>query len=238
LIFSDAGSVDACSAHEALKTHRCIDQLFDFWIRIVGLRERAFIGEGLIDGDADGGRDHLGDAVDFAVGHLQRSTNVFDGGLRGHGVKGDDQDLAKAVKKDINGFSFNNLGFIYDINTRKQVVSIAIIPIDLNENGKIDADEKIYSTLDDVLNYAEKTKNPKLPAENVNAIFRKNSRKDVTDFLQWILTKGQQYDHEYGFLHLDASIAESERQLLLSFNQGYSCAPSARNLIKNAITKK
>jgi len=33
-----------------------------------------------------------------------------------------------------------------------------IIPIDFNENGKIDPVEKIYNTLDDVLKYAEQTK--------------------------------------------------------------------------------
>src|SRR6478736_4339850 len=78
--------------------------------------------------------------------------------IKGSGIKGDDQDLAKAVKKDVNGFSFNNLGFIYNTKTRKVVDSLAIIPLDLNANGKIDKDEQIYNTLDDVLAYIEKTK--------------------------------------------------------------------------------
>ena len=54
--------------------------------------------EGLVDGDADGGRDHLGDAVDLAVGHVERAAYVFDRGFGGHGVEGDDLgDLVAAV---------------------------------------------------------------------------------------------------------------------------------------------
>lgn len=134
--------------------------------------------------------------------------------IRGIGVNGDDRDLLDAVKKDSNGISYNNLGFIYDIQTRRVIDSIAIVPIDLNNNGKIDNDEKIYGSLDEVLNFIEHTKHPKIPAENVNVIIRKDAGKEVTRLLQWILTKGQQYNHEYGFLNLDASLVQSEQRLL------------------------
>ena len=123
--------------------------------------------------------------------------------IKGIGVVGDDKDLLTAVKKDVNGISYNNLGFIYNIKTRRLVDSIAIVPIDFNENGKIDEDEKIYETLDKVIAYAEKTNSPKLLIENVHVLFKKdNPNKDVTSFLKWVLQKGQVYNHEYGFLNL------------------------------------
>ncbi|MCW3116833.1 MAG: hypothetical protein JWM28_915 [Chitinophagaceae bacterium] len=135
--------------------------------------------------------------------------------ISGVGVIGDDKDLLAAVKKDTNGISYNNLGFIYNIKTRRVVDSIAIIPIDLNENGRIDAKEKIYNTVDEVLDFTAKTKNPKIPVENVNVIFRKiNPDKEVIAFLQWVLTKGQHYNREYGFLALEAAVVQSEEQLL------------------------
>lgn len=134
--------------------------------------------------------------------------------IKGIGVNGDDRDLLDAVKKDSNGISYNNLGFIYDIKTRKVTDGIAIVPIDLNDNGKIDDDEKIYGSLDEVLNFIEKTKHPKIPIENVNVIIRKDAGKEVAQLLQWILTKGQQYNHEYGFLNLDTSLIQSEQHLL------------------------
>ncbi|MBS1599073.1 MAG: hypothetical protein JST75_12685 [Bacteroidetes bacterium] len=158
--------------------------------------------------------------------------------IDGIGVNGDDRDLLEAVKKDVRGISYNNLGFIYDIKTRKIVDSIAIVPIDFNKNGKIDEDEKIYNTLDNVLDYAEKTKSPKLLAENVHALFSKTARKDVTEFLSWILAKGQQYNHAYGFVNLDPRVIASEQKLISSFGTSYSCAPSSRNLIYKSVTKK
>ena len=51
-----------------------------------------------VDGDADGALDHFGDAIDLAVGHVERAADVFDGGFGGHGVEGDDlRDLVVAV---------------------------------------------------------------------------------------------------------------------------------------------
>lgn len=121
--------------------------------------------------------------------------------IKGTGVVGDDRDLLEAVKKDTNGISYNNLGFLYDLNTRKPVDGIAIIPLDLNGNGRIDPSENIYGNLDQVIAFAEKTRNPQLLTEDVHVIFsRVNPNKALAGFLQWILTEGQQYDHAYGFL--------------------------------------
>ncbi|MBY0424244.1 MAG: hypothetical protein K2Q22_01295, partial [Cytophagales bacterium] len=108
--------------------------------------------------------------------------------------------------------SYNNLGFIYDLKTRKVVDSVAVIPIDLNENGKVDADEQIYNSLDDVLSYIERTNDPKIPVEGVNVIFNKSSKNTAAAvFLNWILTEGQKFNHEYGFLNLkDESISRQK----------------------------
>ena len=123
--------------------------------------------------------------------------------IKGVPVVGDDKDLLNAVKQDVNGISYNNLGFIYNLKTRKLIDSIAIVPIDFNENGKIDTNERIYGTLDDVLSYAEKTNNPKLLIEEVHVLYNKNNpNKEVANFLKWILINGQQFNHEYGFLCL------------------------------------
>jgi len=124
--------------------------------------------------------------------------------IQGVGVKGDDQDLAKAVKADVNGISFNNLGFIYDLNTRKPVEGLAIIPLDLNGNGKVDKEEQCYGTLDEVIAYVEKTHNKKFVTENVNFLFSKSSSNMAAGiFLHWALTQGQQFSHAFGFLAQD-----------------------------------
>ena len=68
------------------------------WVGVVGLAQVGDVFEGLVDGDADGGGNELGDAVDVAVGHVEGAAAVLDGGLGGHGVEGDDlRDLLAAV---------------------------------------------------------------------------------------------------------------------------------------------
>ncbi|MDO6429461.1 hypothetical protein Q4E93_02600 [Flavitalea sp. BT771] len=150
-------------------------------------------------------------------------ANHFGNGqqdIKGRGVTGDDRDLLEAVKRDPSGISYNNLGFLYDLATRKPVDSIAIIPIDLNENGRTDADENVYASLDEVLGFIERTHHPRIPLENVNVLVRKGDREGyVTSFLQWVLSAGQQYNHAYGFINLDGAVAQSEARALTVLNK-------------------
>lgn len=140
--------------------------------------------------------------------------------IHGVGINGDDHTLLNAVKKDSNGISYNNLGFIYDLQSRKVVDSIAVVPIDINGNGKIDAQEKIYSTLDDIVSYAQKTNSSKLVIENVNVIINKNTSPAIKDFLLWILKQGQQYNRLYGFLQLNESALEDQLAFLSAYSDG------------------
>ena len=122
------------------------------------------------------------------------------------------------MKQDVNGVSYNNLGFIYDLKTRKLIDSIAIVPIDFNENGKIDANERIYGTLDNVLTYAEKTNSTKLLIEEVHVLYdQNNSNKEVAKFLKWVLISGQQFNHDFGFINL---LADTRKQSIETVKQG------------------
>jgi len=132
-------------------------------------------------------------------------------------VNGDDRALSAAVKNDVNGISYNNLALIYDLQTRKVADSIAIIPIDLNENGKIDENEKIYETLDDVLTYLSTSTKNIIPQDNVNIVInRRTVSRNALDFIEWILTQGEQYNRNYGFLSLDKTVVLQQQQLLSS----------------------
>jgi len=148
--------------------------------------------------------------------------------IKGNGINGDDQDLARAVKKDVNGFCFNNLGFIYEVKTRRVNDSLAILPLDLNENGKVDPDEQIYDTLDEVIAFIEKTKNPAFVNERVNFIFNKNTtNKSAGLFLFWILAKGQQFNHDLGFINpIRDELNEQERIASATFISVASCLGS------------
>jgi phosphate transport system substrate-binding protein len=158
--------------------------------------------------------------------------------INGIAVKGDDRDLAEAVKKDINGISFNNLGFIYDVTTRKIVKDLAIIPLDLNENGKVDKDEQIYNTVDEVIAYIERTKNPKFINERVNFIFDKGSTNaSAAIFLNWVLNKGQKFNHDLGFINLEDKFLQ-EQKVILKSNFKVSSTSSCEGLDKLAQERK
>ncbi|MBL7859353.1 MAG: hypothetical protein JNM57_16795 [Cyclobacteriaceae bacterium] len=160
--------------------------------------------------------------------------------IKGTGIKGDDSDLADAVRNDINGLSFNNLGFIYDSKTRKISDGLAVIPLDLNENGKIDKEEQIYGTLDSVIEFIEKTHHPKFITENVNFIFKKNSTNtNAGIFLYWVLTTGQQYHHQLGFVSVDKTLISEERTIISSaFNLNAASCETTNDLMKKRKSNK
>ncbi len=55
--------------------------------------------------------------------------------LIGKGIAGDDKHLILAVLKDTNGVTYNNLGMIYDLSTRKVKQGLTVIPEDLRQSG-------------------------------------------------------------------------------------------------------
>lgn len=64
--------------------------------------------------------------------------------LKGIGVYGD-PGLAEAVKKDVWGMGYNNLNYLFDAKTGLPVEGLQVAPIDVNENGKVDAEEVLNS---------------------------------------------------------------------------------------------
>ena len=122
--------------------------------------------------------------------------------LLGSGVFGD-PGLALAVKKDPVGIGFNNIGYAYDHNSRKQVSGITVVPIDLNNNGKIDADENFYDTMDKIVDAIAQGKYPSPPARELYFVTKgKSNSKVVAEFIRWALTDGQKYVREAGYIGL------------------------------------
>jgi phosphate transport system substrate-binding protein len=120
--------------------------------------------------------------------------------LQGLGVNGD-PGVADAVKRNIGGIGYNNLNFVYDLSSRKPFSGIEVIPIDINNNGKIDPDENFYGTLDDIMKAINDGKYPSPPARDLYLVTKgKPSDRLVKAFLMWILTEGQKYVTEAGYI--------------------------------------
>jgi len=128
--------------------------------------------------------------------------------LLGSGVFGD-PGLALAVKKDPIGIGFNNIGYVYDFNTKKQIPGIRVVPIDLNNNGKIDPEENFYDSMNDLINAIAKGKYPSPPARDLYFVTNgKPKNKLVIEFLKWVLVDGQKYVNETGYINLSKEIID------------------------------
>jgi phosphate transport system substrate-binding protein len=123
--------------------------------------------------------------------------------LLGVGVFGD-PGLAQAVKRDPLGIGFNNIGYVYDAKTKLQVKGLRVVPLDLNNNGKIDEDENFYSTINDLIAAIAAGKYPSPPARELYFVCKGNPKnnKVLKEFIKWVLTDGQKFVHEAGYIAL------------------------------------
>jgi phosphate transport system substrate-binding protein len=122
--------------------------------------------------------------------------------LIGVGVFGD-PGMADAVKNDIYSLGFNNVIYVYDLKTRKCYDNMGVIPIDLNGDGMISTDEDFYSTLDEITVATKSGKYPSPPARDLYFVSKgKPVNTVVIEFLKWILTDGQKYVEEAGYVKL------------------------------------
>ena len=69
---------------------RDVDHLVDALVALVHLAERRGLLQGFLEGDAERGRDGLGDAVDLAVAVAHDPADVAYGRPGEHGAEGDD----------------------------------------------------------------------------------------------------------------------------------------------------
>jgi phosphate transport system substrate-binding protein len=134
--------------------------------------------------------------------------------LLGVGVYGD-PGLAQAVKKDVTAIGFNNLAYLYDLKTRRQIAGVHALPIDVNGNGKIDPDENFYDTIDHLTAAIADGKYPSPPARNLGFLFKgKPVKPELVAFVKFVLTEGQKYVEENGYIPLSKrKIAEELKKV-------------------------
>jgi phosphate transport system substrate-binding protein len=120
--------------------------------------------------------------------------------LRNIAVYGD-PGLAEAVKTDPLGIGFNNLNYAYDLNTGLPVEGLVVVPIDVNENGQVDPEEDL-STKDKALEAIQAGVYPSPPARDLYLVTQTEFKGLAAEFVRWILTDGQQYLEEVGYISL------------------------------------
>jgi phosphate transport system substrate-binding protein len=114
-----------------------------------------------------------------------------------------DPGLAQAVKRDPNGIGFNNIVYIYDSKTNKPTNGVIPVPIDINNNGKLDSNENFYGDIDKLVAAIVAGKYPSPPARDLYYVtVGKPKNPIVKEFIKYILTDGQKFIAEAGYIKL------------------------------------
>jgi phosphate transport system substrate-binding protein len=131
--------------------------------------------------------------------------------LLGIGVSGD-PGVVGAVAKDPLGIGYNNLNYAFDITTGKPVAGIMVVPIDINLNGQADQDE-IIDTNAEAISAVASGNYPSPPARLLYLATNGKPSGLTQIFIEWILTDGQDFVSESGYILL------SQEQLEASLNR-------------------
>jgi phosphate transport system substrate-binding protein len=133
--------------------------------------------------------------------------------LLGVAVYGD-PGLAESVSGDSLGIGYNNINYAYDMETEEPAEGIKIIPLDLNDNGQVDTDENFYNTRDEIVEAIATEAYPSPPARNLHLVTKDEFVGLTKEFVKWILTDGQQYVSETGYIQLpEEKLAEELAKL-------------------------
>lgn len=131
--------------------------------------------------------------------------------MTGVGVYGD-PGIAQAVKRDSLGIGYNNIGYVYDYNTKLPVPGMRIVPIDKDGDGRISEEEDFYDTMNEITDAIASGKYPSPPSRELYYVIKgkPSDNNTLKDFLKWILSDGQKYVRETGYVPLPESKLSSE----------------------------
>jgi phosphate transport system substrate-binding protein len=123
--------------------------------------------------------------------------------LLGVAVYGD-PGLADAVIRDPLAVGFNNINYAFEASTKKPWEGIVVIPVDLNNNGRVDLEENFMSTRDEITAAIKRGAYPSPPARDLYFVTKGLPQKPaVREFIRWVLTKGQVFVPDTGYIPLE-----------------------------------
>jgi len=116
-------------------------------------------------------------------------------------VKGDDS-MSKSIASDPLGIGYSNINYIYSNATKAPKEGLVVVPIDLNDNRN----EVVNAEMSNAL--------PSPPSRLVYLVTLNNFTGITKDFVEWILTEGQQYTFENGYSAIPEEILNDQLQIL------------------------
>lgn len=133
--------------------------------------------------------------------------------IKGTGIAGADTHLIKALLRDSTGVTYLPTPMIYS-ETGRPIEGLAVIPIDINGNGKIGDDEKFVDQFGNVVSKLESAAPNQIrniPIDYLHlSVDKVNASPEAIAFLKWVSENGQKDLHAFGFLLPEAKKTDRE----------------------------
>lgn len=140
--------------------------------------------------------------------------NMKQEDLGGTAVYGD-PGIASAIQRDKVGIGYSNLGYVYDISSKRPQPGIMVVPMDLNGDGRISPDEDFYQTLTTLSEAIRTGRYPSPPSRDLFLVTKGRPRNPVVvAFLKYIYGKGQTLAGEVGYVPLSEKILNEQKARL------------------------
>lgn len=124
-----------------------------------------------------------------------------------------DPGIASVIQKDRVSIGYNNIAYVYNVKTRLPFEGITVMPVDFNNNGKIDPEEDFYQDLNSLTQAIAEDRYSKPLARNLYLVTKgKPTDPLVLEFLKYILSDGQQFAKQLGYVPLSEKSLETELQ--------------------------
>ena len=117
---------------------------------------------------------------------------------KGKKISGDDSFLNVAISRDPLGVTVNSLSNIFNLENRRLRQELALLPLDLDKQGKQAFSE---SHLDDIIALLEQHQYNEIPVEKIGFEYN-HANSTQNDFVHWVLTNGTRFIHHFGLLNL------------------------------------
>jgi len=124
-----------------------------------------------------------------------------------------DQPVAEAVGSEANAISLNNINYVYDLSSGELEGDIRPVPLDGDGTG-LDPEEDFYETRAEFLGAVEAGDYPAPPAREMFLASDGGFESEAAEFVEWVLTEGQQYVRENGYVPLEEDRLEEAQDAL------------------------
>lgn len=121
----------------------------------------------------------------------------------------DEKKMLESVAKDPQAIGYCSLSSAYDLKTGYRANGIYILPIDLNANKQLDDKEAFFDKHSMMVNAINSGLIPTPPARDLYLVCKSKPKdKKILEFLNWVLTIGQNFIEPSGNVFLQRENAE------------------------------